>query len=1129
MSKAAPPSDFIPSGFFVLRTPLLPFDELLAWSNGLEALSAGDDPRQIEAALAADRARLRQRLRTVFTRPEVREALFVASPDLEERFNLWLQDTPPRSASEGTVPEGEGGQKMERTLVRYFARMAGRATPFGLFAGCSVGMVDTNTRLVLAERARYRRHTRLDMDYLVLLTDALARDPHLLPGMKFTVNTSLCPTRGCFHYCEVRRNGKGWTHHQVALEATDYLEATLAPLTLPSPLGEEGRVRGASVTPATLVAALLQHDPDASREEAEEYVADLIDHQVLVSELRPAVTGPEPVRGLIDQLRQCGAVATSDRLEAAQQELEALDAGGLGNEPARYREIVRLLGDLPGEMQLGSLLQVDMVKPMASASLGPVILDEIRYGIELLHRLARRPRQDRLARFREAFCRRYEGREVPLVEALDEDTGIGFDTLLGGTTTDSALLDGLSFPEAAAEMVPWRPREVLLLGKLSEALSAGRREITLTATDLEKMAEPNPLPLPDAFSALAAVAAGSEEAASRGEFRVLLDGTTGPSGARWLGRFCHGDPQLHQQVEQHVQAEEALHPDAIFAEIVHLPEGRVGNILARPILREYEIPYLGRAAVAAERQLAVTDLCVSVIGEQIILRSARLGRRVLPRLTCAHNFHSSQGIYRFLCELQAQETAGDLGWDWGPLRDAPFLPRVVSGRLVLSRANWQVSRDELRRLSSAHGVARFRAVQEWRTARRLPRWVALADGDNELPIDLDNILAIETFVELVKGEEQARLVELFPGPDELWARGPEGRFVQELVVPFIRQGVRSRASGVRGQESPESWPLTPVPLQRRSFPPGSEWLYVKLYTGPATADQVLHEMVRPVVESALGSGAADRWFFVRYSDPDWHLRLRFHGQADRLTSEVLPALQTSAAPLLDDGRLWRLQLDTYEREVERYGGTAGIELAERFFHVDSEAILALAGSNAGDARGDIRWRLAVAGMHHLLVDLGFDCKARRAIVCRARDEFAAEFQVDASFRHQLGSKFRAERRRLELLLEPTADIDSQLILGREVLHQRSGRLAAIVSELHTCAAAGRLTVPLADLAASYLHMHANRLLRSAHRPQELVLYDFLARIYQSQAARLAGREEILDLLPPTTDNQQLAIWLHELR
>ena len=166
MSKATAASDIAPSGFFALRTPLLPFDDLLAWSDGQQAASADDDLMRLQAAFAADRACLRERLQHVFARPEVREALFVASPDLEERLDLWLRE-----------PDSDDGQKIERALVRYFSRMAGRATPFGLFAGCSVGTLAAETRLALDGRDRYRRHTRLDMDYLVALAKALEHEP----------------------------------------------------------------------------------------------------------------------------------------------------------------------------------------------------------------------------------------------------------------------------------------------------------------------------------------------------------------------------------------------------------------------------------------------------------------------------------------------------------------------------------------------------------------------------------------------------------------------------------------------------------------------------------------------------------------------------------------------------------------------------------------------------------------------------------------------------------------------------------------------------------------------------------------------------------------------------------------
>jgi hypothetical protein len=291
-------------------------------------------------------------------------------------------------------------------------------------------------------------------------------------------------------------------------------------------------------------------------------------------------------------------------------------------------------------------------------------VSEILAGVELLHRMARPRHHGSLQRFRDAFISRYERREIPLVEALDEEAGIGFEA----ADDTSPLLQGLDFPSPPDEMIPWGSRESLLLRKPSEALSHGGKEIVLRPADIEEMAAKAPLPLPGAFEVTATVTAPSESAVARGDFRILLRGTRGPSGARLLGRFCHGDATLRAHVEAHLRAEEALQPEALFAEIVHLPQGRLGNILLRPVLRDYEIPYLGRSSVPAERQIPITDLLVSVAGErgEVVLRSARLGRRVIPRLTSAHNFEwESLGIYRFLCALQSQGVAGEIGWDWG--------------------------------------------------------------------------------------------------------------------------------------------------------------------------------------------------------------------------------------------------------------------------------------------------------------------------------------------------------------------------------------------------------------------------------------------------------------------------------
>jgi len=292
----------------------------------------------------------------------------------------------------------------------------------------------------------------------------------------------------------------------------------------------------------------------------------------------------------------------------------------------------------------------------------------------------------------------------------------------------------------------------------------------------------------------------------------------------------------------------------------------------------------------------------------------------------------------------------------------------------------------------------------------------------------------------------------------------------------------------------------------RFSPPGSEWLYAKLYLGAATADRALLEIVAPLVREVLASGAADRWFFIRYGDPDWHLRVRFHGEPARLLGEILPALHAAAAPGLGDGWLWKMQLDTYEREVERYGGPKAIELAEKFFQADSEATLEILEMlEVGDEGADERWRLAVVGIDTLLGDLGFDLEGKRALLRRVRGEFARELSLVGSVKQGLGARFRKESRSLQLLLEPANNDESPLSPGIAVLRRRSDRLAPVFGELKALEQAGRLSRPLTSIAPSYVHMHVNRQLRSAHGPEELVLYDFLARLYESQAAR-AGRD-----------------------
>ncbi len=1050
----------------------MPLAEWLEWSAGLTAVAAGE--ANLSGALAQDRALLRGRLREFLARPEVRDAYFVAAPDLDARLHVW-QD----------APDSPRGLKIEQSLVRYWARMAARPTPFGLFAGCSVGPLGDTTRLVVAPLREGQRHTRLDADYLFALIEKLKADKDLQEELTCRPNSSLYRAAGRVRYVEARLDGKNRSYHLVALDDTPYLAATLS------------RARdGATVR--DLAAALCSDE--ITLEQARKYIADLIAAQVLAPDLALALTGPEAIHPLITELQKHAATqATAQVLQTTRDALDALDRAGVGVAPARYQAIAEQLKQLPAPVEMARLFQVDLLKPAPDAVLGQAVVDAMRRGLQFFRQRAQTVQPEVLKRFADKFTARYEEQEIPLLEALDEENGIGLDA---GTET-TPLLKGVAFAVKGADGVAFGAWETFLLNRLADIWRSGATELVLDEKDWEKFARAEPALLPDALVVQATLAAEGPEALARDEFQLVWQGAAGPSGARLLGRFCHADPQLHDYVVAHLRAEEAHRPDAVFAEIVHLPAGRMGNVLARPVLRDYEIAYLGCSGATEERRIEANDLLVSVRGGRIRLRSQRLGREVIPRLTNAHNYgHFGLGVYRFLGLLQDQNSVGGLSWSWGPLGGAAFLPRVRVGRLVLALAQWQVTKEELAQFAKLKETELFRAVQEWRAVRRLPRLITLRDADNVLPLDLDNVLSVESFAQMVHTRQSATLKEFFPAPEQLCASSAEGLLTHELVVPFVKkQGAETlKHSGAEREKSAIHPPNSAI---TRSFTPGSDWLYVQIYTGTATADRLLREAMWPLLAEMKSREAIQNWHFIRYGDPDWHLRLRWQGDPQRLRDEVQPLLVAALQPWLASSAARRVQFSTYQREIERYGGPAGIELAEQLFSADSAAVLEIITMlEPGDAGLHERWRLVCAGMDLLLQDFGLTLAEKYELWRGLHDGFAKEFKADKAFHGQLGEKFRQERRSLAELL--VYDDGHPLAPGIAVLRRRSDALAPLVAKLHEAAGAGRLTKPLNEILASYLHIHANRLLRSAQRQQELVIYDLLTRHYDSLQAREKG-------------------------
>lgn len=1047
-------------GWFVVRTPLLPINVLL----GLER--DGDDPAD-EPARAARR---RTRLRALLDRAEFSEALFVASPSLVQSLDDWRAD-----------PASRSGRKSEKSVLRYLSRMCGRATPFGLFAGVALGLITDGTGIRLSPHDAWRRRTRIDDWMMVRLADALTQRPEARNSVKFEPNSTVYAAGGRLRYVESVIDNEQPRHELVAIQDS-------APLRVALDSARTGATR--PTIAAALVSSGMQ-PPDASA-----FVDDLIAARILVSELEPTVTGPDALTRLIGLCAAAPELAgLAERLRTAKETLHALDAMPLGVSASAYRSLEKQLEEL---VPMGRYVtQVDLAVD-ARATLAHALVSEALEAVDLLRplQLVRIQELKELEDFRNRFVARYEMREMPLAEVLDEELGIGFGPR-AAQTEGGELLEDVPVHESGAPAAP-APVHALQLAVLEKALRNRALEVEITADDIKRVTRAERLPdYPASFSLHCAIAGCRPPNTGH---RVVLLGIDGGSGARMLGRMCETLVGLEERVRNLLRREESEKPAAVFAEIIHCPQGRVGNVVHRPRLRDYEIPWAGRSSVHYNYQIPISDLTVAVRDDRILLRSRRLGKEVIPRLTSAHAYTWSGNLvpYRFLGSLQSQDSELPGGvWAWGALDSARFLPRVVIGRVVLSSATWTLTpgeTDELHRASDSS--ARRRVVQAWRQSLGLPRMVRVGTGDQVLPIDLDSAFGVDLMADGVPKGSALRLREMYPGPDELIAEGPGGRFVHELIVPVVRKAAAGTQEGV---SSPLRTPERLHPESRRAvFPPGKEWLFVKLYAGSGAIDPLLHRLVPSIFRSA---DYVDRWFFIRYGDPEWHVRLRFHGPPQLLVSDLLPRISGPVEALMREGWMWRMTLDTYEPELERYGGVQGMELAEAFFHADSDFVLNLLGVAGGSIHSDDRWRLVFRSIADLLRDLGIPLAQRRLLFEKAMMSFGKEFPNLSEAKPVRARKLRAIRPVIDRIVAGGSGLTEGDPEEDACFARRTARIASLGERLRALFESNALSCDQGDYVMSLVHMAANRLLRWAHRPQEMLVYDFLAKAYESALAR----------------------------
>jgi thiopeptide-type bacteriocin biosynthesis protein len=567
--------------------------------------------------------------------------------------------------------------------------------------------------------------------------------------------------------------------------------------------------------------------------------------------------------------------------------------------------------------------------------------------------------------------------------------------------------------------------------------------------------------------------------------KIWIEQAGGCTATALLGRFSLFSEKVLEEARYITSVEEKLNEDVVFAEISCFNDEHAANINSNAGIRTYEIPIGVHSIFKEDNIINLCDLTLSIIENQIVLRSKKLNKIVIPRLSSAFNYSRSDlTIFRFLCDLQYQGLKFNFNFDLRSLLPGlNYYPRVEYKKCILYPSTWILNAQEIIELTEAGSSKSI--FYKMCSKYKLTKYFALTEGDNQLLFNREDPESIELFVKAIKNKTLVVLQEVFIGQSSPVINSAGQPYVSQFIASVFTDGAtypqRTQAQVNRKKNK-----------IKRIYLPGDEWVYFKLYCHPAISNNILIKDVKNIISRLKKQNIVKSWFFIRYTDPDDHLRIRIKINPDD-AAKVVSYFEKKMRSQVERGCVNNMVLDTYKREIERYGEDT-IEYAEKIFYSGSELVVNYLKNIAAKPADFSELHLAIVSVDALL-EVFFSGNSDRINLLKLMHEgMKHEFDDSKQVKLQLDNKYREYSGFFNNMARSKPSII--LLAGKKEFDNYIKDLTLLKSNAQAV-----LPVKLMSLAADLIHMHLNRLFNDKQRNHEFIIYYLLYKYYLSTEAR----------------------------
>jgi thiopeptide-type bacteriocin biosynthesis protein len=935
--------------------------------------------------------------------------------------------------------------KILLTLKKYLIRASTRPTPYGTFAGTAIQNLDENK---FSNNHISKKKIRLDVTIVRKIVKSLEKNKYIFPSIGFKVNNSLYKYKNELRYLEVNKSGENSSQIS-SFNKNDVLNFICS------------KKKSEKITFDHLSTELSEF---FEKEELMNFFQELVNSGFLVSELELSQTETDElkhIRNFIgeEKFKDCEDISKYKILLTTIQNYIVLLENSIFGEfyISNYVNIKNLLKNLDIIINDDQIFHVDVTNKNID-NFYNFRKNNLYEAVSILSKLtSKKNSQSQITKFKRLFSEKYKTASVSLMEALDPEIGIGFpaNENIGHFSHNEIFNfnENANSPEIGIvnNLHSW------LIDKI-ENLNPGEKEIKIWQNELQEF--PSKIySLPNTFNIVGQLV---------NQDRILLESVGGMHANTLLSRFAYLDNEIESLCNSITEFEKETSKDVIFAELVWIPYGKAGNVTRKITSKNYEIPIYYQSSFPVQNQIYLEDILILVEGDEIILKSKELKKRIIPRLSSAHNYlFSNNPVYKFLCSLQDQKSVDlFLNPNFGQNKKR-FFPRIIYKNIILHPCCWILHESDIKSITNSEipvdELQKF--LDKWRVAS----YVMLAQGDNELFLDIsNNTYLIILLDEISKNLKTIVLKEwLYP------VKTNDNRFVNQFILPV------KKLEPISYKKLTQNFQI----IQKKSFYPGGEWVYFKIYCDANYSDIILKKINNQILKKLEKNELINQWFFVRFLDPHYHLRLRIKLNSTESIGEIISQLNLIVSSYIKKNIVFNTKIDTYEPEIDRYLQTT-IESAEYVFFRDSSLFLKLAKKN--EFQQDINIRLFSAIKN---VDFWLDL-------------FCLNIKEKRDFCEKMKCSLTKEQSKN--LISQTENLYRNKILTLDAF-LKSDKFANLFEERDKNLRNVNLNISNLE---DFIHMSINRWFKSNQRNWEYTIYYFCQRNYNKKLYCSSNREEI---------------------